>query len=191
MKNLPHLLPVRRAARAALAIVTASLAGAAVAGGPHQHGVARLDLAVDGPRIVIDVESPLDNLVGFERAPRTAAERQRTDAMAARLKRGETLFMIDAAAGCRFVKAELVSAVLKLGPSAPPDAQGHAHGDEHADLEAHYEFECDDSARAAFLETALFEGFPRLRRIDVQGVASKGQFKATLKRPTRRIALVR
>ncbi len=42
----------------------------------HVHGQLKLDVAVDGPTVVIDMESPLDNIVGFERAPKTDAEKK-------------------------------------------------------------------------------------------------------------------
>ena len=35
----------------------------------HVHGVARIDLAVDGDQLTLSLEMPLDNLVGFEHAP--------------------------------------------------------------------------------------------------------------------------
>ncbi|MGB0128732.1 MAG: DUF2796 domain-containing protein [Rhodocyclaceae bacterium] len=43
----------------------------AVAQHAHEHGVAKLDVASDGGALAINVESPLDNRVGFEHAPRT------------------------------------------------------------------------------------------------------------------------
>lgn len=43
------------------------------AGEAHQHGVARLDIAVDAGRISLQRDSPLDKLLGFERAPRNDA----------------------------------------------------------------------------------------------------------------------
>ena len=65
-----------------LAALGLALCGAAFAGKAHQHGVARLDLAVDGGTVTIAVEMPLDALVGFERSPRTGAERQAAAAFA-------------------------------------------------------------------------------------------------------------
>ena len=41
----------------------------------HVHGAVQLDVAVDGPTLTLTLEAPLDSVVGFERAPRTAAEK--------------------------------------------------------------------------------------------------------------------
>jgi Protein of unknown function (DUF2796) len=37
----------------------------ALAAEPHVHGVARLDVAVEGPGLTLMLESPLDSLVGL------------------------------------------------------------------------------------------------------------------------------
>ena len=42
----------------------------------HQHGVAKLDVAYDQGALSIELEAPLDVLLGFERAPRPDAERK-------------------------------------------------------------------------------------------------------------------
>ena len=39
----------------------------------HEHGALKLDVAIDGQLLLISMEAPLDNLLGFERAPRSVA----------------------------------------------------------------------------------------------------------------------
>jgi hypothetical protein len=154
------------------------------AGKAHEHGVARLDVAVDGLRVSIELDTPLDNLLGFERAPRTDAERDKANAAIAKLRLGETLFRIDAAAGCTLDKVELRSAPLQLGAAA-------ASAGEHGDLNALYTFNCKAGAKAGFVEVGLFEAFAGFKRIDLQVVTPKGQLKATLRRPSSRVVLAR
>jgi hypothetical protein len=161
-------------------------AGPAIAAKAHQHGLARLDIAVDASRVSIVLDTPLDNLLGFERAPRTDAERQQADAAVALLRDGGRLFRIDPAAGCTLAKVELASAPLKLGEAAAaPAPEGHA------DLEGRFDFDCTQGGRAAFVEVGLFEAFKRLQRLDLQLVTPRGQMKAALQRPASRVALVR
>ena len=156
---------------------------AAYGASPHEHGVARLDVAVDAGHVSIELDTPLDNLLGFERAPRSDAERAKASAMVARLRAGDTLFRIDAAAGCKLSKVDLVSPPLGLGKEA---AEG-----EHGDLNGSFEFLCTNGARAGFLEVGLFDAFPALKRIDLQVTTPKGQLKAVLRKPASRVALVR
>jgi hypothetical protein len=167
-------------------LLAASLAVPAVfSAGAHEHGVVHLDVAVEGRRITLQMESPLDNLLGFERAPRSDAERRRADGAVALLKDAGKLFAIDGAAQCKLTKVDLTSAALKHGAAAEPGADGHA------DIDGNFEFDCADAARAAFIDVGLFDAFAGMQRIEVQAITPKAQFKATLTRPQRRIALVR
>ena len=165
------------------ALGMAVLAGTALAGKPHEHGVARLDVAVEARGVSLLLEVPLDSLVGFEHEPRTDAERQQIDLALARLRSGPALFRIDPAAHCAAKSMNLQSAVLGLG--------GEKIKDGHAEIEASYEFSCQDGARAGFVEASLFEFFPRLQRVEVQTATRRGQMKATLVRPVIRVPLAR
>ena len=169
-----------------MALAALFAAGAALASAAHEHGVARLDVAVDAGRVSIELDTPLDNLLGFERAPRTDAERDKATALVARLRAAELLFRIDAAAGCTLAKVELVSVALGLGKAA-----AGAVASDHSDLNAVFEFRCKNGARAGFVELGLFDAFPALKRIELQVVTPKGQLKATLRKPASRVMLVR
>ncbi len=156
----------------------------AAAGKAHEHGIARLDVAVEPTRVVFMLELPLDSLLGFERAPRTDAERQAADAALARLRDAGALFRVDPAAGCRLDRVDLRSGALGLGGAVPSS-------DGHDDLDATFEFDCPQAPKAGFAEIGLFAALPRLQRVDVQAVTRKGQMKVTLKRPATRLSLAR
>ncbi|GAB1718942.1 MAG: hypothetical protein NTAFB09_06730 [Nitrosospira sp.] len=80
--------------------------------GAHVHGQAALEVAVDGGTVRLNLYTPLDNLVGFEHAPRTAEEHRAIRAMAAKLHQGDTLFLFTPSAGCRLESIHLQSAAL-------------------------------------------------------------------------------
>lgn len=153
----------------------------------HEHGIARLDIVVEAQRITFQLDTPLDNLVGYERAPRDDAERRQADAMLARLREPATLFTIDPAAGCKPAAVELGGGARLLGASPAPETAK----DGHADLQARYEFSCQDGWRAGFVEARLFDAFVRLQRVEIQAVTRKGQLRATLRRPAGRVTLAR
>lgn len=155
---------------------------AALAAPAHEHGIARLNIAVEDRAVLIELDTPLDNLLGFERAPRSAAERRAADAAVARLRDAAALWRFDADAACRSAAVALHSAALGLGEVAA----GAAHGD-HADLEASWRFDCERPPRA--LEHGLFEAFARLQRLEVRSVTPAGQSRALLRRAARRIDL--
>lgn len=165
--------------------LSAAIPTIAHAGRAHQHGVAGAEIAVDAGSLIVSLEVPLDDLVGFERAPRTDAERQRVAQALVTLRDAAAVIRPDPAAGCSAGAAEIVSPVLGLGAAAQAPSDGHA------DLQASWTLACRPGARPAWVELRFFEAFPRLQRIDVQSVTPTGQHKATLRRPASRVTLGR
>ena len=143
----------------------------------HVHGQIKLDVAVDGPTVVIDMASPLDNIVGFERAPKTDAEKKTVDDAVAQLRAADKLFIIDPAANCKLGPVDLRSAALGLGKPDANEPEGHA------DLDATFSFNCTNAAAARFIDLNLFSVFKGLRLVDSQIASAQGQFKRQLKRP--------
>lgn len=172
-----HILP-----KHLLAAVLAACCGGAAAsqGEAHTHGAARLDLAVDGTVVTLSLESPLDNLLGFEHLPRNERQKAVVREMTAKLKRPEALFALSAAARCAPDGVELSSPVLESAP--------HKAGNAHLNLDGQYRFRCANPEALRAVEVRLFDAFPRLRRLDVQAVTPHGQSAARLTPAQRRIA---
>jgi hypothetical protein len=162
------------------AVATLALAFAAghAAAGPHEHGVGALEVALEGRTLAIELRLPAQDLVGFERAPRTDAERARIDA-AGKALADAGLFTPAAAAGCVPAGAPAV---------ALPKFSGKAAADDHADFEAAYRFECANPAALTTLEHTVFKAFPRIKQLKAQAVTAKGQRQATLTHGRPRLA---
>lgn len=156
----------------------------------HVHGQLELDVAIEGPAISIELRSPLDNLIGFERAPRTEVEKNTVDQTLALLRAADQLFRIDPAAGCKLGPVTLQAPVLGLGGApAPANAPAGAAGaDEHADLHGRFAFNCTSAEQAKYIELDFFKAFKNARQIDAQIVTAKGQYKRSLKRPASRLS---
>jgi len=150
----------------------------------HVHGKLSLDVAVDEKTITLSLEAPLDNFLGFERAPRTDEERQRVADMQAKLKAADKLLLPDPAAGCKLDKVVLSSAVLGWGDAKAghahdhddddDDDHDHDHGHDHdhdhshADIDADITFTCAKAAQAQFIDIKLFDAYKGIRSIDAQ-----------------------
>ncbi len=193
-----------RTARAASLVCAALGLGGGLVGsmamaqgpGAHLHGVAKLDVVLDGKILQLSLESPLANLLGFERGPRSEAERQAVRAMALRFHAGATLFVPTAAAGCTFLGSELASAVIEPSLLAAPAAvavaaqpapatttsasPAPAPKHEHADLDATVRFLCAQPAALKGVDLRLFQAFPRLRQLDTALATGKAQRGARL-----------
>jgi len=148
----------------------------------HVHGQLKLDIAIDGPTVVIEMESPLDNFVGYEHAPRTEAEKKMAEDAISQLRAADQLFKIDPAANCKLGPVTLRSAALTLGKAEPSAGEGHA------DLDGTFAFNCTKAPEAKFIELGLFGAFKGLRQVDAQIASPDGQFKRTLKRPATRLS---
>lgn len=173
---MTHRLLAFAAPLAALLLATALATVARAA--PHQHGVGAMDVALDGATLTVTLRLPLDTLVGYERAPRTPAERAAADAVLLKLRDAATLLVPDAAAGCNAQPATIDAG--PLAPGAQP-ARG-----EHADLGATYTFTCAQPAQLRAIALPIFETLTRLQRVDVQVAGPQGQRKATLRRSAAR-----
>jgi hypothetical protein len=158
--------------------------GVASAAKPHQHGAMKLGVAVEATEVTLVVEMPLDGLVGFERAPRSDAERKAAAAALATMRDGAALFRLDAAAQCTLSSATVEAPVLEQAATSGATK-------EHADLDATYVFKCGQPGRLTTLEVLLFDAFKRVERIDVQAVLPHGQTKAVLRRTARTVRLAK
>ncbi len=138
------------------------------------------------------------NLLGFERGPRSAAERQAVRAMSLRFHAGATLFVPTAAAGCTLLSSELAFAVIEPNLLAAPaagavaaqaapatstsasPAPAPAPKNEHADLDATVGFLGAQPAALKGVDVRLFQAFSRLRQLDTALATGKAQRGARL-----------
>ncbi|MFT3717588.1 ZrgA family zinc uptake protein [Pseudorhodoferax sp.] len=181
--------PVRVAALA-LALAAPALAPAHEA---HTHGRIELDVAVEAQRLSLRMESPLHDLLGFERAPRSVAERGRATALAERLRAADQLFVPDAAAECTLAEVGIEAPVLGLGTAAPAASAASAApgpaGEAHADLVLTASFDCRRTAQ--HLDVRLFDAFPGVRTVAAQVAGPGGQGLTLLRKAAARLPLVR
>jgi hypothetical protein len=154
--------------------------------GAHEHGVARLNAALDGKNLELELESPAMNLVGFEHAASTDADKAKVAAARAQLEQPLALFSLPKAAGCVVAKQELESPLFGDKPDADDhdhddddhdeDADGHEHHHEHSEIHAHYQFTCATPAALKNLDLGqVFKTFPATQKIQVQLIGPSGQ----------------
>lgn len=147
---------------------------------PHVHGVATLQIAVDGKRLQLHLESPLDSLLGFEHMPRTAQQKSAVRSMERQLRQAEKLFYPSPRAACSLQSVSLESPVLK--------AEKHQEAHDHADLDGKFVFTCAKPEELRTIEVRLFEAFPGLRQLKTEAATPRGQKAATLTPKQRKIS---
>ena len=151
--------------------------------GAHEHGVARLNAALDGQTLELELESPAMNLVGFEHAASTDADKAKVAAVRAQLEKPLALFSLPPAAGCVVAQQELESPLFGDKPEDHDEdhddaksAGGHEHHHEHSEIHAHYQFTCATPGALKNLDLAgVFKTFPATQKIQVQLISPSGQ----------------
>lgn len=102
----------------------------------HVHGTARMNLAIDGEDVFLELASPAMNIVGFEYMPSSDEDRHTVHEAAEKLEDGGSLFEFSKAAGCTLVTAEIESPLLGHEHNAKHDDKD-SHGKEHEHEEKH------------------------------------------------------
>ena len=132
----------------------------------HEHGHGLMTVAVDGKDLVIELELPAVNVVGFEHAPETDEQRRRVDDALDTFGRGDALFVPAAAAACSVEHVD-----VKLAGMSLEGEEAHAHGSKgeaHSDLHGEYHFRCERPGELGSLEVRVFDHLRDVEELDVQ-----------------------
>ena len=149
--------------------------------GAHEHGVGRLNAALDGQTLELELDSPAMNLVGFEHAANTPADKVKVAAVRAQLEQPLVLFSLPQAANCVLSQQELNSPLFGDKPDADDDhdeadKDGHEHHHDHSEIHAHYQLSCSAPGALKTLDLAnIFNTFPATQKIQVQLISPSGQ----------------
>jgi hypothetical protein len=147
--------------------------------GAHEHGVGRLNAALDGKTLALELQSPAMNLVGFEHVATSDADKAKVAAARALLEQPLALFNLPKAAGCVVENQELESPLFGDTPDADDDHAEDAkdeHHHDHSEIHAHYQFTCATPDALKTLDLVnMFNSFPATRTIQVQLIGPSGQ----------------
>jgi hypothetical protein len=162
-----------------MALLPASAATAAVPRhlGPHVHGQATVNVAVDGDALQVDASVPGHDAVGFEHAPQGADETARVAAAKATL--AAAAWLVPAAgAACSLASAHV-------------DADGYATAAPggHADFDASYRFRCARVDALNALDVRLAAAFPAVQAVVVNTITATGSSQVVLHARDTHVAL--
>ncbi len=178
----------------------------------HEHGVGALNIAVEGNQILMELEVPGADIVGFEHEAESAEDRAKVDAAIAILAKPLDLFVMPGAAECSVVEAK----AALIGEEdhdehaghddhgdhddhAKDDDHDHAKDDDHAEHdhgeEHHTEFHAEYALTCAApqsidkIDFAYFAQFPNARELVVQMISDKGSNGFEVERDTPTLSL--
>lgn len=178
----------------------------------HEHGTGRLNIAVEGNTVAMELHAPGADIVGFEYAPESDADQAKVAAAVEALEAPLDLFVLPEAAGCRVTEAH---AVLELeGEDAHEDHDEHeAHEEQHDHEEGHeshdheedhddhaaeaghsefhaeYSLTCENPSALTGIEFAYFAQFENALELEVQVVTASGAQALEVTRDAPQLAL--
>ncbi len=167
----------------------------------HEHGAANINIVIDEATVFVELESPWNNLVGFEHSPTTESQHSAVDGAMEMLSDPNNILAFNSAAGCEVgtasVKSSLDSdAEHDHGEKDHDDHKEHEEHEEHADHKEHddhadhddhgddathsevlamYTFDCKNPDKLESVEVKLFDLFEGFSEIDYQAAGPSGQ----------------
>jgi hypothetical protein len=139
---------------------------------PHEHGQARLDLAQEGGTLMLALDMPADDLLGFEHPPATEAEKSKLKEVLAALDDYHTVVRLlgeDGELECEQQRSEVESPLLDAAPAA---------AETHSDFDVTYQLTCVGAPRGVV--AALIDNYPGVAVLHLQWVLDAAQGGAAL-----------
>jgi hypothetical protein len=155
----------------------------------HEHGVAHLNVAVEGNHLYIEFSSPAANIVGFEHHPTTEDQKEAISESIKKLKEGEMLFVLPPEAQGRLAESTVHTDIDKDSDHEHMTEDTHKHSknheedkkheghhheadehehERHSEFKAKYSFVCKKPKELAHVDVMLFKIFPGIDHIQVQ-----------------------
>jgi hypothetical protein len=179
--------------------------------GPHVHGESHLTIAAEGRSLQMELHAPGVDIVGFEYAPTTNAQRAAIAAATATLGDPIGLFGIPATAECAVGKVQVslveedededahaagaspaaapaqkpaAPAATAAAPAKPatPAAPGAPAAPMHTEFQVAYALTCSNLPAIAGLNFVFFSKFKNAMSVNVELVSAKGAFSFAVPR---------
>jgi hypothetical protein len=157
--------------------------------GAHAHGVAEINIAVDGGKADVEFRAPAENVMGFEHEAKSEIDKKKRDAALRTVRtKMQQMVVFDLKLGCKLSE---VKTVVVEEPGEPGETQpgknAHAQKDqkktaEHREVRATYSVACDKPLPGSRATFGVYKVFPALHEIKVQVVGDAKQSGATIKR---------
>ncbi len=125
---------------------------------PHEHGAASLTIALDANTLQIDLESPADNIFGFEYAPSSKDDKNKIKDAVTQLKDAEALFSIPEGAHCHLDQVTVSSPMLENSHADNNASNEHHHA--HNDVDTSWAFTCQSGKQLTQITPHFFTVFP-------------------------------
>lgn len=164
--------------------------------GAHEHGHGSFNIAIEGKRVSMELESPGADIVGFEHKARTDAQKAAVAAAKKTLAGLVNVVGLPAAAGCKLTEVEVE---LEIEDDDHDDHKKDDHKKEakakdeaeksHSEFHVEYDLTCNDPGKITELTFPYFDSFKGAEELEVSIVGPKSQKKFEVDRKNAKISL--
>ncbi|MDD9952683.1 MAG: DUF2796 domain-containing protein [Zetaproteobacteria bacterium] len=141
----------------------------------HEHGVGKLNLVSEGDQVIVELEVPAHDIVGFEYQPKTPEQQSKVAAAMAYLKVAKSNLELPAAAQCH--------------PHKEPKVEANLSAKAHAEFQMTYHFTCKNISQLTFLKVLGFKQFTGMKKLKAQALVHEAPFVGTLTPDTPQLGL--
>lgn len=162
----------------------------------HEHGVGKLNIAIEGTTVAMALEAPGADIVGFEYAAKSDADLAAIEQAVATLGAPLELFVLPEASACTVTRSE-----AELESEDEHDEHGEEHDDDHAneaqedqaddadeaghtEFHAEYTLNCENPDALTEITFSYFEAFPNAQEVEVQIITASGAQAFEVERAT-------
>jgi hypothetical protein len=143
----------------------------------HEHGIGKLNIAIEGVKIRLELELPGDTAYGFEHPAQSDEDKKAIEKAKTNLSQASKLFQTDSKFKCVF-------SVSKIDPSV--EDEDH---DGHRELHATYAAVCSTTPVEGILKFHFDTALPRLHELRIQLIGDTTQTSVELVRGAGQIKL--
>ena len=164
----------------------------------HVHGEAELNIVFEGQKLLVELESPSFNLVGFEHEPKTLEQKNLVKKTIELLENFKSVANLSEEASCNIIDTKVSTSMKGVEEGLGEHHEDEHHEDEHhedehhedehqhSEKEIHSEFfatyflTCTRPENLKSIELKLFSTFSLIEEVDVQMISQGRQDFAEL-----------
>jgi Protein of unknown function (DUF2796) len=153
----------------------------------HVHGVAEINIVVEGTKAIVEFRAPAESVMGFEHEAKTESDQKKRDAALEQLRtKRDQMILFDPKLGCKSsdMKTSIVEETGDHTKAQPgKDAQkDQKKSGEHREVHGTFTVACDKPLSGGRVRFGVSKVFRDIQEIKVQVLGDSGQSGATIKR---------
>ena len=163
--------------------------------GAHVHGQVEFNIAQDADELLVEINAPGADVVGFEHAPENQQQKEKLSHAVHTLQHADTILQLSSAAQCELILADVDHSLGKHAEDEHHDHASHNHSEhqhedhgheehnhsgQHGEFTIEYHFKCGDIAKLKQIDTSWFKHFPATSKIKVNLLTDTAQIAAEL-----------